>query len=179
MSSYLKNILIPGEKVIATGGSHTAVYTPGVVYIMFAICMGFLKIHLEDTYGLSKVVYSLNNTHITIKNIVYILYNLSIIFYIYGLYRLMGAFNEYACAEYVVTNHRLIVKEGIVGRSISEMDLHNVVRVQIEQGVLGKILDYADVTVFDHAGERIYMPTTASPYDFQKQVAIDDHLFVH
>lgn len=179
MSSYLDHILIPGEKITATGGSHTAVYLPGVMYVLSAVLLGVFKSFLEEKYGLSKTIFNIGNANITIKNAVFVMYYLSIIFYIYGLYKLVGAFGEYACAEYVVTNHRLIVKEGIADRKISEMELHNVIRVKIEQSVLGKILDYADVTVYDHSGEKIEMPTTASPYDFQKQVATEPHFHPH
>jgi uncharacterized membrane protein YdbT with pleckstrin-like domain len=49
--------------------------------------------------------------------------------------------------EYGVTNKRVILKKGIIGRYTEEMKIGSIETVEIDQGVLGRILDYGDVKV--------------------------------
>ena len=49
--------------------------------------------------------------------------------------------------EYGVTNKRVILKKGIIGRQTEEMKIGSIETVEIDQGVLGRILDYGDVKV--------------------------------
>jgi uncharacterized membrane protein YdbT with pleckstrin-like domain len=49
--------------------------------------------------------------------------------------------------EYGVTNKRVITKKGIIGRQTEEMKIGSIETVEIDQGVLGRILGYGDVKV--------------------------------
>jgi uncharacterized membrane protein YdbT with pleckstrin-like domain len=49
--------------------------------------------------------------------------------------------------EYGVTNKRVIFKKGIIGRQTEEMKIGSIETVEIDQGVLGRILGYGDVKV--------------------------------
>jgi uncharacterized membrane protein YdbT with pleckstrin-like domain len=49
--------------------------------------------------------------------------------------------------EYGVTNKRVILKKGIIGRQTEEMKIGSIETVEIDQGVLGRVLGYGDVKV--------------------------------
>jgi uncharacterized membrane protein YdbT with pleckstrin-like domain len=49
--------------------------------------------------------------------------------------------------EFGVTNKRVILKKGIIGRQTEEMKIGSIETVEIDQGVLGRILGYGDVKV--------------------------------
>ena len=49
--------------------------------------------------------------------------------------------------EYGVTNKRVILKKGIIGRFTEEMKIGSIETVEIDQGVLGRILGYGDVKI--------------------------------
>jgi uncharacterized membrane protein YdbT with pleckstrin-like domain len=49
--------------------------------------------------------------------------------------------------EFGVTNKRVILKKGIIGRYTEEMKIGSIETVEIDQGVLGRILGYGDVKV--------------------------------
>jgi uncharacterized membrane protein YdbT with pleckstrin-like domain len=49
--------------------------------------------------------------------------------------------------EFGVTNKRVILKKGIIGRQPEEMKIGSIETVEIDQGVLGRILGYGDVKV--------------------------------
>ncbi len=47
--------------------------------------------------------------------------------------------------EIAVTNRRVIYKKGLVRRQTNEMNMDKVESVQIDQSILGRMLDYGDV----------------------------------
>ena len=49
--------------------------------------------------------------------------------------------------EQGVTNKRVILKKGIIGRQTEEMKLKSIETVEIDQGVLGRMLGYGTVKV--------------------------------
>lgn len=49
--------------------------------------------------------------------------------------------------EQGVTNKRVILKKGIIGRQTEEMKLTSIETVEIDQGVLGRMLGYGTVKV--------------------------------
>lgn len=51
------------------------------------------------------------------------------------------------CTEFGVTNKRAIVKRGIVSRRTDEMKIASIETVEIDQGVIGRMLGYGDVRV--------------------------------
>lgn len=52
-----------------------------------------------------------------------------------------------ATTEIAVTDRRVIVKRGLIRRSTMEMNLRQVESVQVNQTVLGRLLDYGTVTI--------------------------------
>jgi uncharacterized membrane protein YdbT with pleckstrin-like domain len=49
--------------------------------------------------------------------------------------------------EYGVTNKRVVLKKGIISRQTEEMKIGSIETVEIDQGVLGRMLGYGDVKV--------------------------------
>jgi uncharacterized membrane protein YdbT with pleckstrin-like domain len=49
--------------------------------------------------------------------------------------------------ELVLTDRRIITKRGFIARDTVEMNLGKVESLHVNQGLLGRILDYGDVTV--------------------------------
>ena len=49
--------------------------------------------------------------------------------------------------EIAVTNRRVIYKKGLVRRQTNEMNMDKVESVKINQSILGRMLDYGDVTI--------------------------------
>jgi uncharacterized membrane protein YdbT with pleckstrin-like domain len=64
-----------------------------------------------------------------------------------GLIPLVWAYVIYSTTEFAVTDKRLIAKKGLISRSTIEMFLDKVESLNVEQGVLGRILDFGTVTI--------------------------------
>lgn len=60
------------------------------------------------------------------------------------------AIYEYLCVRYTelgVTNKRVIYKTGIISRKSEEMKLASIETVEIDQGILGRILGYGNIHI--------------------------------
>lgn len=64
-----------------------------------------------------------------------------------GLLVILAALVRRATTELVLTDRRIIAKRGLVSRDTVEMNLGKVESVHVNQSLLGRLLDYGDVTV--------------------------------
>jgi uncharacterized membrane protein YdbT with pleckstrin-like domain len=53
--------------------------------------------------------------------------------------------------EIAVTNRRVIYKKGFIWRRTNEMNMDKVESVQVDQSILGRMLDYGTVTILEHS----------------------------
>ncbi len=56
--------------------------------------------------------------------------------------------------EYVLTNKRVVVKEGIISRRSVEMNLSKIESINVDQTILGRILGYGTFTIIGSGGTR-------------------------
>jgi uncharacterized membrane protein YdbT with pleckstrin-like domain len=73
-------------------------------------------------------------------------------------------------AEFAVTNKRVILKYGLVQRRTAEMFLQKIESVGVDQGVLGRILNYGTVTVRGSGGTLEPFGNVAHPLEFRREV---------
>lgn len=73
--------------------------------------------------------------------------------------------------EVAVTDRRIIYKTGFINRHTVEMNMDKVVRVDVTQSILGRLLNYGDITI-EGAGENPMAPlrTINAPLDFRNHV---------
>jgi uncharacterized membrane protein YdbT with pleckstrin-like domain len=64
-----------------------------------------------------------------------------------GLVFLAKAWFEWWITEVAVTNRRVIYKRGLVSRTTAEMQMDKIETVQVDQSILGRLLDYGRVTI--------------------------------
>ena len=77
---------------------------------------------------------------------------------------------ERLSSEFAVTNKRVIWKEGIISRTTGEMTLGKIENVQVEQGVLGRILNYGTVALVGTGGTRESFDLIGAPLRFRKAI---------
>jgi len=56
--------------------------------------------------------------------------------------------------EYAITNKRIIAKEGIISRRIVEINLSKIESVNVDQGIIGRILGFGSFTIIGTGGTR-------------------------
>jgi uncharacterized membrane protein YdbT with pleckstrin-like domain len=85
-----------------------------------------------------------------------------------GLILLLWAWLIYRTTELAVTNKRIISKTGIIRRSTMEMRLEKIESITVDQGVLGRMLNFGSITIAGTGGEKTPIRSIADPLAFQK-----------
>jgi len=76
---------------------------------------------------------------------------------------------EYVTSEFVVTNKRIMMREGFFFRHTNETRLAAVSQVNVDQSLLGRMLGYGIVSI-NAFGAFDYFPSIARPVLFQRYV---------
>ena len=69
--------------------------------------------------------------------------------------------------EIAVTNRRVIYKKGFIRRRTNEMNMDKVESVQVQQSILGRMLDYGTVTILGTGEGFETLRTIASPIELR------------
>ena len=96
--------------------------------------------------------------------------SLSAIVAIFALYKTATAWFHRWTTETDVTNFRVIHKTGFVKRQTFEMSVDKVESVDVNQSILGRILNYGDVTVLGVGEGGKTLDTIASPLAFRNAI---------
>lgn len=76
---------------------------------------------------------------------------------------------EYGTSEFAITNKRIIIKVGFISRRTLEMNLSKVESVNVNQGILGRILGYGTIIVIGTGGTKEPFESIADPLAFRKK----------
>lgn len=87
-----------------------------------------------------------------------------------GLLLMLSLWITYKTSEFAVTNRRVIIKTGLVSRKTIETLLTKVEGVQVDQDILGRILNYGTLTVTGTGGTHEPFKRIRHPLEFRKQV---------
>lgn len=71
-------------------------------------------------------------------------------------------------SEFVITNRRIIIKTGLVSRKTVEMNLSKIESVNVDQSVMGRILQYGSITIIGTGGTRETFHNISKPIEFRK-----------
>ena len=72
-------------------------------------------------------------------------------------------------SEFAITNRRLIIKTGLISRHTLEMNLSKVESINVDQSILGRILDYGSIAIIGTGGTREPFDNIAHPMEFRRQ----------
>ena len=73
-------------------------------------------------------------------------------------------------SEFAVTNKRVVMKTGLVQRDSHETLLGKVEAIGVDQGFLGRILDFGTITITGTGGTQERFAGIARPLEFRRQV---------
>jgi hypothetical protein len=121
--SYVQRVLQPGEQVRHISSIHWIVCWPGVALALLAVA-----------------AYWLSDTRLLTGLWRYTAYALALV----AVVLLIQEWFQWWVTEIAVTNRRVIYKKGLIRRQTNEMNMDKVESVQIDQSILGRMLDYGD-----------------------------------
>jgi uncharacterized membrane protein YdbT with pleckstrin-like domain len=152
MRRYIDDILQPGEKVLYSTNAHWIFYWPAITAWIVAVVL-FFESRATVTEG-----------------IVLLCLSASAVAAIAALYWTFKAWFHRWTTETDVTNLRVVHKTGFIKRRTFEMSLDKVESVDVDQSILGRILNYGNVTVRGVGEGAETIQTIASPLDFRNHI---------
>jgi uncharacterized membrane protein YdbT with pleckstrin-like domain len=152
MGRYIDDILQPGEKVLYSTNAHWIFYLPAIA--AWIVALAFLV--------LSRIV--------TADTPELLCLSLAAIAALAGLYWAAKAWFHRWTTETDVTNLRVVHKTGFIKRRTFEMSLDKVESVDVNQSILGRLLNYGNVTVRGVGEGAETIETIASPLEFRNHI---------
>lgn len=77
---------------------------------------------------------------------------------------------RFASSEFAVTDHRVLIKVGVIRRHSIELLLDKVEGIGVDQTLWGRILGYGTILVTGTGGTRESFHDIAGPMEFRRQV---------
>ena len=150
MARYIDEILQPGEKVLYSTNAHWIFYLPAiwawiVVGILVFVSGLFPPLALPSWAAAAVVA-------------------------VVALYFTFKAWFHRLTTETDVTNRRVVHKTGFITRKTFEMALDKIESVDVNQSILGRILNYGDVTINGVGEGRETISTIAAPLAFRNSI---------
>jgi uncharacterized membrane protein YdbT with pleckstrin-like domain len=71
-------------------------------------------------------------------------------------------------SEFVITNRRIVIKEGLIRRRTLELNVRQVESVGVDQSVVGRLLNYGTVTIVGSGGTREVFSHISHPIEFRR-----------
>jgi uncharacterized membrane protein YdbT with pleckstrin-like domain len=149
--SYVQKILEPGESVTHVTRTHWLVYLPAIFLLLLGIVVLASSSYVSaDFAAVPKIAGAM-------------LILLAAISW-------LPAFIRRWTTELAVTNRRIVFKSGLFRRHTMEMNMSKVESVDVDQSVMGRILDYGTVTIRGTGGGIEPMRNIANPIAFRNRV---------
>jgi len=149
MGRYIDQILQPGEKVLYSTNAHWIFYLPAIL-----------------AWIVAAVLLVLSRATIT-EGIILLCLSASAVVALAALYWTVKTWFHRWTTETDVTNLRVVHKTGFIKRRTFEISLDKVESVDVNQSILGRILNYGDVTILGVGEGRETIATIASPLSFR------------
>jgi uncharacterized membrane protein YdbT with pleckstrin-like domain len=146
---YVGRHLLPGERVLYKTRLHWVVFLkPGLVVLAGVVLMVLLR-QVQDPRWLWIV-----GAAVALVGLVW-----GFVHYV-----------EVMTSEFAVTTSRLIFKVGLISRYTTELLLAKVESIGVRQGLVGRLLNYGDLTVTGTGGAREVFRRVRDPIGFRNRV---------
>ena len=81
----------------------------------------------------------------------------------------IASFINFKTSEFGITNKRFVIKVGFIRRNSLEVLLNKVEGIQVNQGILGRILGFGSITVSGTGGTKNQFHKIDAPLEFKKR----------
>jgi uncharacterized membrane protein YdbT with pleckstrin-like domain len=156
--SYVKDNLLPNEKVLYTANIHPAIFIPALVPFLGTVCFVVWAATTSKAASSTSQVFGT-----TMLCPAALLFLLAVVYWLEALVTVLTT-------EFAVTNKRVIAKRGLIRRRTVEMLLQKVESVAVRQNILGRILGFGTVIVVGTGGTREPFRGIRSPLQVRTQI---------
>jgi uncharacterized membrane protein YdbT with pleckstrin-like domain len=164
---YIKDNLMPNEKIFFTARVHPAVFLPSVV--LFVMTVAIFIYGLSNAAIVSKA--GSPPPEITATAMMgSVVLCFSGFLFLYSILLGLQAVIVMFTTEFAVTNRRVVAKTGFIRRHTLEMLLPKIESVSVNQNVLGRLLNFGTVTVTGTGGTKESFRAIVEPIDVRKKI---------
>ena len=146
---YVERHLLPGEHVIYKTRLHWVLFLRPVLVIVAGIALALVLRPVQDP----PWIWMIGAAVVVI-----------------GLAWAMVHYVELMTSEFAVTNSRLILKVGLISRYTTELLLTKVETIGVQQGLIGRMFGFGDLTVTGTGGAREVFRRVRDPIGFRNHV---------
>lgn len=139
--SYIDNNLMSGEAIVYRARLHRIIFFSPLFGLIFSILAFASK---SFGFGLVLLMISIG----------------------VGLARLVA----YITSEFGVTDRRVLIKVGFLRRKSLELLLNKVEGIQVDQGILGRVLGYGSIVITGTGGLSQPFSRITNPLEFRRKV---------
>ena len=151
MGRYIEEILQPGEKVLYSTNEHWMFFLPAIsAWVVVAVFLVLWRLVASD--GLVGLSGAGGDGRVA------------------ALYFTATAWFHRWTTETDVTNLRVVHKTGFIRRRTFEMSLDKVESVDVNQSILGRLLNYGDLTIQGVGEGTETISTVTSPLAFRTAI---------
>jgi uncharacterized membrane protein YdbT with pleckstrin-like domain len=140
--SYVKDTLLPGERIVLMGKVHWIVFVPGILMLALSAYMIF-----QLWQGVVGFIVG-----------------------IFGLASFFRGLIYYFTTELAITDRRVIAKFGFIARITFELNLTRVTSLTVDQSISGRILNYGNIAVIGMGGMSTPIRDIVNPLGFRRLV---------
>ena len=140
--SYIENNLMSGEEITYRAHLHWVVFLWPIIWFVIAI---LFFISGGDTAVVGGI------------------------FILIAIIHAIGSFVAYKTSEFGVTNKRVVAKTGFIRRNSLEILLTKVEGIQVNQGILGRILGYGSIVISGTGGSKDPFHKISAPLEFRRR----------
>ncbi len=153
---YIDNNLIEGETVIYQARLHWVLFLKPMLLSLI-----FVAIAVALFYFASDSIDSGNT--LLMQRIGGVLILLAIIPIVVGVFRR-------SAREYAVTNKRVVMQTGVMGRMTEEVFLNKIESIGVDQTVLGRMFGFGTVTIRGTGGSFGPFERVSAPLELRRQI---------
>jgi uncharacterized membrane protein YdbT with pleckstrin-like domain len=149
---YAERILQPGETVAHRARLHWMLMAPGIVWTVVSGSLAIISaVEAPPDFRIGLLA-------------------LSMALFLFGGGQLLAAWLRRLSTEIIVTNRRIILKTGLIGRRTIEMNLDKVESVLVNQGVAGRLFDFGTLVIRGVGSGLEPIANVAAPMEFNRYV---------
>jgi len=146
--SYVRKVLLPGERVVYETGLHWLVYGRAILLFLAAIALAVGSQWAGATgTGIMLILAAL----------------LAVV----GVIAFIHAAIRRASTELAATDQRVVFKRGVFARHTVEMNRSKIESIDVDQSILGRLLGYGTVRVRGTGGSLEPLPAISDPLTFR------------
>jgi uncharacterized membrane protein YdbT with pleckstrin-like domain len=151
---YAEKVLQPGESIKHRSKVHWIIYLPGLGGLAVAVVIFLFALSADAMDTNLRMVVTIGAALVGIA----------------ALLKILKAWFKRWTTEIVVTDKRIIYKAGFIRRNTVEMNLDKVESVQVEQSVMGRLLDYGTLIIRGTGAGIEPVRNVGSPLEFRSFV---------